>query len=66
MAGNATKDLVCGMECDPKTSDTYEYKGETYCFCSPDCREKFEQNPERYIQTKASTHRGQMGQGGGY
>ena len=26
-----------------------EYQGETYDFCSPRCKEQFDQNPERYM-----------------
>ena len=25
-----------------------EYQGETYYFCSPSCRQQFDQNPTRY------------------
>lgn len=45
------KDLVCGMEFDQETaSGTYEYKGRTYYFCSLGCRDKFADDPEKYIQ----------------
>jgi len=44
------KDLVCGMEIDPKSAAaTAEYKGETYYFCSDACHEKFKADPEKYI-----------------
>jgi len=26
-----------------------EYNGQTYYFCSLDCKEQFDQNPEKYI-----------------
>jgi Cu+-exporting ATPase len=43
------KDLVCGMEIDPKSAAaTTEYKGETYYFCSNACYEKFKAEPEKY------------------
>ena len=33
------KDPVCGMDVDPKTAaNKSEYKGQMYCFCSPDVR----------------------------
>jgi YHS domain-containing protein len=45
------KDLVCGMDVDPKSPGTLktQYKGETYYFCSKMCKESFEANPEKYI-----------------
>lgn len=44
------KDPVCGMELDEKgfTFRT-EYKGHTYHFCRPTCKERFLADPERYI-----------------
>lgn len=42
------KDTVCGMEVEEgKICRTYE--GNTYCFCSPACREKFDAHPAEYI-----------------
>jgi YHS domain-containing protein len=44
------KDLVCGMDVDPKTAAAKsEYKGKTYYFCSPGCKKEFDLNPEKYI-----------------
>lgn len=43
-------DPVCGMEVDPATAPAKaEYKGKTYYFCAPVCKEEFEKNPERYL-----------------
>jgi YHS domain-containing protein len=52
---NAEKDLVCNMDVDPADPGTLktEYKGTTYYFCSPSCKESFEKNPEKYIQAKS-------------
>jgi YHS domain-containing protein len=51
------KDLVCGMDVNPKTAtNKSEYKGETYYFCSPGCKKSFDQNPEKYIKTPGSNH----------
>jgi YHS domain-containing protein len=45
------KDLVCGMEVDPKTAAAKtEYKGKAYYFCAPGCKVAFEKNPERYVK----------------
>jgi P-type Cu+ transporter len=44
------KDLVCGMDVDPaKTGLKYDYKGQTYYFCSKHCLEKFKKNPAKII-----------------
>jgi YHS domain-containing protein len=49
------KDLVCGMDVDPKSPDTLktQYKGKTYYFCSKLCKKSFEENPEQYIRKMA-------------
>ncbi len=44
------KDLVCGMEVDPKTATHKStYQGKTYYFCSPGCKRDFDKEPEKYI-----------------
>src|SRR5436309_1442955 len=44
------KDPVCGMTVDPQNAaGFYEYKGQTYFFCSVGCREKFKADPERFL-----------------
>ena len=36
------KDLVCGAAIEEKKSEiTYYFQGNTYYFCSPECRDKF-------------------------
>ncbi len=45
------KDLVCGMEIDPKTAAAkMDYKGKTYYFCAISCRDKFKADPEKFDQ----------------
>lgn len=42
-------DLVCGMELTPdEVKFSSEYKGKTYFFCSQNCKEHFDNNPEKY------------------
>ena len=50
------KDLVCGMDVDPKSPNTLktQYKGETYYFCCEHCKKSFEANPEKYIPKKTA------------
>ena len=43
------KDPVCGMEVNPEqAAGTSEYQGQTYYFCSPDCKRTFDGNPQQY------------------
>jgi Cu+-exporting ATPase len=45
------KDLVCGMEIDPKDSAaTMDYQGQTYYFCSQACHDRFMAEPETYAK----------------
>jgi YHS domain-containing protein len=42
-------DPVCGMNVNADEAIDYnDYKGKTYYFCSIECAEKFESDPERY------------------
>lgn len=50
MFGRA-KDPVCGMKVKKKeAASTSEHKGKTYYFCARACKEKFEQDPEQYLE----------------
>jgi Cu+-exporting ATPase len=43
-------DPVCGMKVDPHTAKhRADYRGHTYYFCNPKCREKFVADPEKYL-----------------
>lgn len=51
MSIQRTVDPVCGMEVDRLDPPTQtNYKGTAYYFCSPECRDRFLQNPEQYIK----------------
>jgi Cu+-exporting ATPase len=44
-------DPVCGMRVDPTTAKhRFSYKGRDYFFCSARCRERFEAEPEKFLQ----------------
>ena len=46
-----TKDPVCGMKVDEKSAPAISaYAGVTYAFCSPHCKQQFDQQPERYAR----------------
>jgi YHS domain-containing protein len=42
-------DFVCKMKVEEENAIKYEWNGKTYYFCSQECKEAFEQNPERYV-----------------
>ena len=45
------KDPVCEMEVNEReAAATYEYKNKTYYFCAVGCKEKFAQNPEKFLR----------------
>jgi Cu+-exporting ATPase len=44
-------DPVCGMKVDEKSAPAKAtYSGMTYYFCSNECKDKFNANPEKYAQ----------------
>ena len=45
------KDPVCGMEVNEKeAAGISEYKGKKYYFCNPGCKERFQKDPEKYLE----------------
>ena len=47
------KDPVCNMQVDEKNAaGSTLYKGITYFFCAKGCKEKFDKDPEKYLQKK--------------
>jgi Cu+-exporting ATPase len=47
----AVKDLVCGMHVEPASAaGRTEHNGQSYYFCGSKCKEKFDANPERYLE----------------
>lgn len=60
-APGGTRDPVCGMTVDPdRAVATAQYGGTTYFFCSASCRDKFQQEPQRYLGGKdeQASHQG--------
>lgn len=44
-------DPVCGMVINPfEALAQTTYRGETYYFCSDECKQKFDKKPEKYIE----------------
>jgi len=47
------KDLVCGMEVKEEEAAGFSlYKDKKYYFCSKNCKEKFDENPEEYLKSE--------------
>jgi P-type Cu+ transporter len=54
MTTTKTIDPVCAMEIDPATAaGRSEYGGQTFHFCSPACKGKFDVAPEEFVGSKA-------------
>ncbi len=48
------KDPVCGMDVNEKNAPaTSEYKGQSFAFCSLNCKQQFDKNPEQYARKTA-------------
>ncbi len=48
---NPVQDPVCGMMIDPdKTSFKSKHQGDTYHFCSADCKKAFDAEPQTYAE----------------
>jgi len=43
-----TKDLICGMEGNPKIIAMH--RGKNYYFCSEFCKKTFAKNPKKYVR----------------
>ncbi len=57
MEDKVHRDPVCGMDVqESPDAITYEYKGQTYYFCSRGCRRAFEKDPEKYLREGPSVH----------
>jgi len=48
---NTHRDPVCNMQVDEKNAaGRSEYQGQTYYFCSENCKERFDENPQQYVK----------------
>jgi len=49
-----TTDPVCKMDIDEEETEfSSQYAGQRYYFCSEECKESFEGQPERYVSSAA-------------
>lgn len=48
------RDPVCNMEVDEQNAaGRSQYQGQTYYFCSENCKDKFDKNPQHYVKQGA-------------
>jgi Cu+-exporting ATPase len=49
-SGGSETDPVCGMKVDPaRAAGTSAHGAQTFYFCSPGCKQKFDADPHRYL-----------------
>jgi Cu+-exporting ATPase len=53
-AKGASVDPVCGMTVSAETPFVHQHEGETYRFCCAGCRDKFREDPQRYLGANAA------------
>jgi YHS domain-containing protein len=54
-AADTAIDPVCGMTVvKANAKATYDYKGTTYYFCNPGCKDAFIKEPEKYLKAAAA------------
>jgi YHS domain-containing protein len=50
-------DPVCKMEVNPASAEAQsQYQGQTFYFCSVECKRKFDAHPEQYIDETDRAH----------
>lgn len=49
---DCAKDPVCGMPLEASVSDTTQFNGKVYGFCSKSCKEEFDKDPTSYLAAK--------------
>ncbi|HYL39594.1 MAG TPA: YHS domain-containing protein [Bryobacteraceae bacterium] len=52
------RDMVCGKQIDEQKAPASSFHdGERYVFCGQVCKDKFDQNPERYTKSSRKPER---------
>ena len=47
-------DPVCGMRIDDKSEFQTQFAGKRYFFCSENCKQEFEADPDEFVETAAA------------
>ena len=59
-------DPVCGMQVDDqKATAKSQFQGTNYCFCSDECKRKFDQQPQQYTGNTGWAQSGGQAKSGG-
>ncbi len=53
---DSTKDPVCGMDVSQETKHRHTYANKEYLFCSTNCLNKFQAQPEQYTDSGSSSN----------
>jgi YHS domain-containing protein len=52
--GSMARDPVCNMEVNEQNAPAQtRYQGQNYYFCSEQCKQKFDQNPQQFAKKSA-------------
>ena len=46
------RDPVCGLMVEKNPNLSADYRGQTYYFCTKADRDKFKENPQKYVKAK--------------
>jgi YHS domain-containing protein len=46
------KDPVCGVTCIGDRCERETFQDKQYCFCSKECKKKFDEDPRRYADSR--------------
>jgi P-type Cu+ transporter len=54
MIASTSKDPVCGMKVSPETKHRYTRDGQEFLFCSARCRNRFAENPAKFVSSETA------------
>ena len=61
-AGAIARDPICGMDVETKkAAGKSVYQGQTYYFCAPGCKTKFDKNPAQHMKEPENDAQGGCG-----
>ena len=51
-------DYVCGVQVENESRYFSDYNGNTWYFCSPECKRKFDDHPDHFIRERTTRELG--------